>query len=56
MLSTMMSPTCGAKQIYVEVFLAAKSTGDGAVVMVDEFSRKMKGCCDGLESGEREEL
>jgi hypothetical protein len=24
--------------------------------MVDEFLRKMKGCCDGLESGEREEL
>jgi hypothetical protein len=23
---------------------AEKSTGDGAAVMVDEFSRKMKGC------------
>jgi hypothetical protein len=26
---------------------AEKSAGDGAVVMVDEFSMKMKGCCDG---------
>jgi hypothetical protein len=26
--------------------LAEKSASDGAAIMVDEFSRKMKGCCD----------
>jgi hypothetical protein len=33
--------------------LAEKSASDGVAIMVDKFSRKMKGCCDGPASGER---
>jgi hypothetical protein len=31
--------------------LAEISASDGAAIMVDEFSGKMKGCCDGRARG-----